>query len=87
MLYFGDADPFSLENEGMGLTLRSKLIAFISDPQTKSKLQVEMVATVDLGEPFVKACYYLEGNYPLALDCYERVDQALVSVATEHIYT
>ena len=57
MLYFGDIKPFLLENEDVGPALRPKLLAFFRDPQTKSKLQVEVTATVDWGEPFVKVCY------------------------------
>ena len=41
-----------------------------------------MAAAVDWGEPFVKACYSLEGDGFLALDCY---DQIVLSVSTEHI--
>ena len=44
-----------------------------------------MVATVDWGEPFVKACYHLEGDGPLALDCFETIGQVIASVATENI--
>lgn len=85
MLSFGDIEPFLLENEDVGPTLRPKLLAFFSHPQTKSKLQVEIAATVDWGEPFVKACYRLEGDGPLAFDCYEVIDQVKASVATENI--
>lgn len=46
-------------------------------------LQEEMAATVDWGEPFVKACYKLEGDGSLALDCYELVDTVVASTSTE----
>ena len=74
-----------LENEDIGPALRPKLLAFFHDPQSKSKLEVEMATTVDWGEPFVKACYHLEGDSPLALDCSETIDQVKASVATENI--
>ena len=61
MLSFGGVEPF--------------LLALFDDPSTKSKLQVEMAATVDWGEPFVKACYVLEGDGPLVLKCYEVIRQ------------
>ena len=67
MLYFGDIEPFLQENEDLGPHLQSKLLAFFDDPQVTSKLRVETVATVDLGEPFVKACYTLEGDRPNVL--------------------
>ena len=53
--------------------------------QTKSKLQVEVAATVDWGKPLVKACYHLEGDGLLAHECFETVDQVIASVATENI--
>ena len=74
-----------LENEDIGPALRPKLLAFFHNLQSKSKLEVEMAATVDWGEPFVKACYHLEGDGPLALDCFEMIDQVKASVATENI--
>ena len=58
---------------------------FFNDPQTKAKLKIEIAATVDWGEPFVKACYHLEGDGPLALECYETVDQISALIATENI--
>jgi len=58
---------------------------FFYDPHTKSKLEIEIAATVDWGEPFVNACYHLEGDGPLALECYEVIDQISVSVTTESI--
>ena len=85
MLYFSDIEPFLEENDDIGPTLRPKLLAYFGDPQTKSKLQIEIAATVDWGEPFVKACYDLEGDGPLALECYERVDRVIAFRATENI--
>ena len=85
MLYFGDIQPFLEENDDIGAALRPKLLSYLQIPQTSSKLQVEIAATVDWGEPFVKACYDLEGDGPLALQCYERVDRVLASIVTENI--
>ena len=62
MVYFGDIKPFLEENEDIGTSLHLKLLSFFHTPQTKSKLQIEIAATVDWGEPFVKACYDLEGS-------------------------
>jgi len=43
-------------------------------------LQIELAATVDFSEPFVKATYWLEGNGPLALNCFEIVDSLSTSI-------
>ena len=53
------------ENDDIGPTLHPKLLALLDNPQPKTKLQIEMGATIDWGEPFVKACYVLEGEGPL----------------------
>lgn len=65
MLYFADIEPFLREN------ICSKLLALFNNPQLTSKLKVEIVATIDWGEPFIKACYTLEGDGPLSIECYE----------------
>ena len=65
-----------------------KITSFFSDPQTKWKLQIEIAVTVDWGgggSPFVKACYHLEGDSPLALQCYKTIDQISALVTTENI--
>ena len=85
MLSFGDVEPFLLEHDDIGPTLRPKLLVLFDDPHTKSKLQVEVAATIDWGEPFVKACYVLEGDGPLVLKCYEVIDRVRQSMLTENI--
>ncbi len=57
----------------------------LNNPLTKAKLQIQMAATVDWGEPFVQACYQLEGDGVLALECYEIIDKVILSINTEHI--
>ena len=51
----------------------------------KIELAAELAATVDIGEPFIKACYCLEGDGPLALHCYESVEKLLTSVRIGHM--
>lgn len=85
MIYFGDVHPFLTENEDIGPALRPKLLIMLNDPQKNALIQLEMAAAVDWDEPFVKACCSLEGDGFLALDCYETIDQIVLSVSTEHI--
>ena len=82
MLYFADIEPFLRENEDLGPHLCSKLLAFFDNPQVTSNLRVEIAATVDWGEPFVKACYTLEGDGPLSFEILEKVKAA---IAVENI--
>ena len=84
-LYFGDIAPFLDENEDIGPALRPKLLEVLRNPQKCAYLHIELAAVVDWGEPFVKACYFLEGDGPLAVDCYEAVDRILAGLRTEHI--
>lgn len=49
----------------------------LNNTQKSACLRIELAATVDWGEPFVKACYYLEGDGPLAGDCYEAIQAGL----------
>ena len=85
LLSFADIEPFLRENEDLGPNLRSKLLAFFNNPQITSKLQIEIAATVDWGEPFVKACYHLEGDGPLSIECYEIIDKVRACIAVENI--
>lgn len=62
----------------LGPNLHSKLLAFFDTPHITSKLRVEIAATIDWGESFVKACYILEGDGPL---CFEVIDKVKAGFA------
>lgn len=66
MLCFGDVMPFLIENEDVGAAFRPKLLDLLNNPHKSSCLRIELAATIDWGEPFVKACYYLEGERPFS---------------------
>ena len=84
MFYFADIEPFLLQNDDIGPATRPKLLSFFADQQKQALLQLEIAATVDWGEPFVKACYFLEENGALALECYEATEKVLAGVRTAH---
>ena len=73
MQQFGDILPFLQEQTELSPATRKKLLQILADPIKNSRLQVELAAVIDAGEPFVKATYVLEGDGPLALSCYEVV--------------
>ena len=50
-----------------------QLQEILSDPQQHMLLKLELAATIDAGEHFVKATYFLEGDGPLIFNCYEKV--------------
>ena len=37
------------------------------------------------GGPFVKACYFLEGDGPVAVYCYKAVNEILAGLCTKYI--
>jgi len=71
MAYFEDVQPFIEENDEVFPAYRLKILGIIQDSGKLIRLKVELAATLDVGEPFVKACYYLEA---LVLDCCETVE-------------
>ena len=70
MQYFGDIEPFLLEND-VSPSYRRKLLAILHDPEMKSFLEVELAVVIDVGEQFVKGTYQLEGDGPLVFSCFE----------------
>ena len=85
LVQFGDVDIF-LHHEDIGspATL-SKLIGVFSDQSKNTYLQIELASVVDYGRPFVTATYKLEGDGPLALSCFEVIEE--VQAAIHACYT
>lgn len=81
---FGDVEPFLHEQTDLSPATRSKLLRILADPLKKLRLQVELAAVIDAGEPFVKATYDLEGDGPLALKCYEILNTLTAAVRVQH---
>ena len=82
---FGDVEAFLWENLNLSSSVtRSKLLAFFDDPVKKALLQIEIAATVDAGMPFVKATYKIEGDGPLAYECYEIISALSVAAQITH---
>ena len=53
--------------------------------QTKEKeLLIELAVNVDVGEVLVKATYNLEGDGPLALECYKKIVGVRNSIQVRH---
>ena len=46
------------------------LLQIMANPMENARLQMELAAVIDAGEPFVETTYNLEGDGPLALNCY-----------------
>ena len=84
LVQFGDVQQF-LQKEDLGSpATRAKLLAFITDPQKRALLEIELAAVVDWGAPFVKATYTLEADGALAMECYEIVDTVRAAIHAAH---
>ena len=81
---FGDLQPFLMSTEEFSSATRTKLLGFFSNQQTCVVLKVELAAIMDGGKPFVQGTYKLEGNGPLALQCYEIISSITAAVDTAH---
>ena len=66
---FSDVKKF-LERDYLPPDTSTKLVQVLNDPAKTRKLKIEIAATVDAMEPFVKATYKLEGYGPLSLEVY-----------------
>ena len=83
---FGDVELFLRRNEDLAPATRTKLLHYFDDPNKKAYLQIQLAVSVDAGMPFVKATYTLEGDGPLAFQCYE-IMSSLTAAHTIVYYT
>ncbi len=84
LIQFGDISPFLTSGEDFAAALKPKLLVVLGDPQQNRLLKLELAATIDVGEPFVKATYRLEGDDPLALECFEVITVLQASISNNH---
>ena len=75
MVQFGDVASFAEEAKDAKVCpqLLPQLQAILSDPERLMNLKLELTATIDVGEHFVEATYFLEGDGPLGFACYEKL--------------
>ena len=72
------------KNEDISPATWPKLLSILNDAQKFGMLKIELASTVDWGEPLVKACYHLEGDGLLVLDCFEVIDGVIAGVIADH---
>ena len=73
--------PFLQNNTDIGPSLRSKMLAMLSDSRTLGLLKMELATVVDVGECFVSGTYKLEGDGLLAITCCEEINRVKTSLA------
>ena len=81
---FGDVARFITNVEDTSITLR-RLTACIDCLETRARIQMQLAATVEFGERFVKATYRLEGDGPLCLKAYEEISSLVRFVNTDPV--
>ena len=60
-------------SQGSQKRQRTQKFAILSGPQRLMSLKLELAATIDVVEHFVKATYFLEGDGPLVFAFYEKL--------------
>ena len=72
-MQFGDTERFLIEAEAtnVGPQLLSQLQAIFSDPERLINLKLELAITIDVGEHFVNATYFLPGGGTLGISGWE----------------
>ena len=80
---FGDIPNF-LNTTDLPDVTRTKLTDICGQPQQQARLKIELAATVDAMQPFVKATYNLEGDGPLALRAYQHLRTVESSIANAY---
>ena len=77
---YGDLETFLRQHDNLAPATHNKLLQHLDDPTKKAYLQLELAVTVDAGLSFVQATYKLEGDGPLALECYEVISSLTTAV-------
>ena len=83
-IQFGDILPFLCREDLGSATTAAKLLTYFTNPEKKALLEVELATIIDWGKPFVTATYSLEGDGPLELECYERIETVKAAIHTAH---
>ena len=83
-MQFGDVLPFLEQNTDLAHATCRKLLTIVRDPQTCCKLQLELAAVIDCGQPFVKATYKLEGDGALVYSCYDILSSLTLGIQAAH---
>ena len=81
MVMFGDILPFLEDNADLGPATRTKMLAILQDEQKRAILLLEMAIT---GKIFVQTTYNLEGDGPLVLECFEKLEAVNRSIQVKH---
>ena len=72
-VHFGDVLPFFQDHQNVSVTTTRQLLAVLEDPLRSRTLRLQLSCLIDAGKHFVDGTYALEGDGPLAFECYQRL--------------
>ena len=75
---FADVQPFLQANRDISPKTTDRLLLILEDEDDRISLELELAAMIDIGKHLVRATYALEGDGPLVLTTYEKL-QAVTS--------
>jgi len=81
---FGDIESFLKVPEEFSGSTRAKLLKYFATTQIKHNLKVELAGVIYAGKPFVQVTYKLEGDDPVAIQCYKIISSLSVSVRIDN---
>lgn len=82
--FYGDLEPFLRESNTSPAT-RQHLLDVFADNTIAEDFRMQLAATVDGGEPFVKKTYLMEGDADLSYHVYKWLQEVLVAVGHSHL--
>ena len=83
MTHFNDVEVFLSSHSDVAPATMRKLVHVALLTDKKDMLMMELAAVTDVWEPLVKTTYNLEGDGPLAVNCYEVMTDVLTCVSRE----
>ena len=81
---FPDVESFIQTSDNLSPATIRKLTDILTDTVKKVQLRIELAVVRDVGEPFVKATYNLEGDGPLAITTYEELRKIYNFIDVSH---
>ena len=83
-VHFSELQPLLDNNQVLSPKTMDCLRVMIKDPVRREHLQLELAAMMDIGQHFIKATYFLEGDGPLFFCTYRRLHELLEACNADH---
>ena len=84
-VHFGDILPFLQENQDASASTNRQLRSILESPDQSRILRLQLAAMMDVGKHFVQGTYALEGDGPLVLECYSKLQAITTALAQNEL--